>query len=555
MRSYRLPPRRASAGLVVGLTALMGLFYACDGDGVTRPPPGAANTDIEVSKTVSSPTVDVGVSVTFTITVTNNGPIDAASLSAGDTLPTGLAYVGHSTSRGAYAAATGIWTIGTLPVGQSATLSLVARPEAGTAGDTLTNVAGAISGEFNDSVPANNVASASVIVTEPVVPMPAIDLSITKTVNDPTPAVGDTATFTVTATNAGPVSATQVLVFDTIPAGMNYQGHTVSTGSYDPLSGLWTVGTLGVGASAALSLRLSPATGTAQSTITNRGHVTSGAMTDSVPGNNTASASVTVEADQPPPGGLLFVSDWNSGTGTSLTALTDGGVWNRTYCNTIGDVLSVVAGGPVGWSGQGNVLRIQQLGTTCGMLEADDVLPQSTTHWGRFYFRNDETQTFHNHVVTYHPVGAIQLAIWNRNPSQAGFRTFMRTYFSPSGGAMPYPRYLWQIDQPLQNGTWYRYEWMMEYVTPTTYRIWPRIYNMSGTLVADANNYFFADAAPNAANSLAAHYNAGNSFGFTDVTLGRDFGLGQEGPAGSSSTNGFWYHANVALSLSGWIGP
>jgi hypothetical protein len=96
---------------------------------------------------------------------------------------------------------------------------------------------------------------------------------------------------------------------------------------------------------------------------------------------------------------------------------------------------------------------------------------------------------------------------------------------------------------------------MMEYVTPTEYRISPRVYDMAGRLLLDAATYFQSDYPQSGPDSLATFYAAGETFGFTDVALARNLGLGNEGPATSQATGGFWYHADLAVSLEGWIGP
>src|SRR5207237_5740556 len=70
------------------------------------------------------------------------------------------------------------------------------------------------------------------------------DLAVLKSVNNLTPNVGDTVTFTVTLTDNGPNTATNVQVTDLLPAGLSLVSATPSQGSYNSGSGLWTVGTV-----------------------------------------------------------------------------------------------------------------------------------------------------------------------------------------------------------------------------------------------------------------------------------------------------------------------
>ena len=69
------------------------------------------------------------------------------------------------------------------------------------------------------------------------------DLSLTKSVNPTRVVIGDTVTYTLTLRNAGPDTATGVVVRDELPAGVSYVRHR--GGDYDPDTGAWTVGTIG----------------------------------------------------------------------------------------------------------------------------------------------------------------------------------------------------------------------------------------------------------------------------------------------------------------------
>ncbi|HEX8515519.1 MAG TPA: ice-binding family protein [Bacteroidia bacterium] len=80
------------------------------------------------------------------------------------------------------------------------------------------------------------------------------DLSIVKTVNNTHPIFGNNVVFTITVTNNGPDNANGVEVIDILQEGYVYVSSSATTGTYDPLSGEWTVGTLNNGASATLSI-------------------------------------------------------------------------------------------------------------------------------------------------------------------------------------------------------------------------------------------------------------------------------------------------------------
>ena len=88
-----------------------------------------------------------------------------------------------------------------------------------------------------------------------------IDLRINKTVDNTAPNVGDALTFTLTVNNIGPDTATDVQVFDPIPAGFSYIAASMAGGDVrddsDPTgTGLiWTINSLASGASTSLTFQ------------------------------------------------------------------------------------------------------------------------------------------------------------------------------------------------------------------------------------------------------------------------------------------------------------
>ncbi len=240
-------------------------------------------SDIEVTKTVDTgiPTA-LGTPLTFTITAKNNGPSDAASVTVVDSLPTGLTYQSHGTSQGTYVPGSGAWTIGPLATGATATLALVAT---NTQFGLLTNTATRTTSSPIDLGPTNDTASAQVLSGG------SADLALTKTVDRPFAVQGDTVTFTLQLDNYGPNPASGVVVMDLLPAGMTYSAHAVSQGTYNPVTGVWTVGALAV--SQRVTLTISAAI-TGSGNLINTANVTALNQADADLTNNSSSAAVNV---------------------------------------------------------------------------------------------------------------------------------------------------------------------------------------------------------------------------------------------------------------------
>src|SRR5262249_34320149 len=111
-----------------------------------------------------------------------------------------------------------------------------------------------------------------------------------KSVSDPTPNVGDTITYTVTLTNAGPDPATDVTVQDPLPADVSFDSATPSQGAFDPATDVWTVGTVAVGAAEAQTLTIT-ATVINDEPGVNTATISHADQFDPNPANNSASAS------------------------------------------------------------------------------------------------------------------------------------------------------------------------------------------------------------------------------------------------------------------------
>ena len=198
-------------------------------------------SDLALTKTLASFSGDPAtntITATFTLRVTNDGPTDATGVIVDDPLPEGAALV-SATGTGNYSAATGLWTVGALSKDATATLAMVMTADAS---HNLVNVAKA-SADQPDHNPGNNVSAAQA-QHDPAAPERfTADLSLTKTVDNPTPSVGDLVTFTLTLANSGPSATAGVQVRDTIRPDSLVELVSVETsGTATYTDALWTVG-------------------------------------------------------------------------------------------------------------------------------------------------------------------------------------------------------------------------------------------------------------------------------------------------------------------------
>ena len=240
-------------------------------------------TDVGVTKVVNDLTPLVGSDVTFTVTAdeprtqprAGGGHHRCAAGRRSDVRQR------HARRPARYDAATGRWSIGTLTVGSSATLTIVAT--------VITNVAVSNTATRTDMVQTDiNPANDTAYVT--LNPVPTVDHVVTKEVDRTDVPIGDQVQFTVRIQNIGPSPASGVTVSDLLPASLVYVSSS-GDGSYDPVAGLWTVGNLAVSTTATLQI---VATATALGTYTNLASLRSSTPPDNNSTNNSGNATVNV---------------------------------------------------------------------------------------------------------------------------------------------------------------------------------------------------------------------------------------------------------------------
>jgi uncharacterized repeat protein (TIGR01451 family) len=223
--------------------------------------------------------------VTYTLTVTNNGPLNATNVTTTDTLPATVSYISATPSQGScFQSVPGTVSCNLGSIANGGTATVLIRVTANTAG-TITNAA-SVQGTETDLNSANNSASAATTVT------PRADVAVSQTAAPDPVLLGNTLTYTVTVRNNGPSTATGVVATDTLDANNTFQSATSTQGSCS-LSGrivTCNIGTLASGSTATVTIRV---TATKQGNVSNSVSVRANEFDPTSP-NNSSSLSTKV---------------------------------------------------------------------------------------------------------------------------------------------------------------------------------------------------------------------------------------------------------------------
>lgn len=111
-------------------------------------------SDLSVSKVVNNNPIKINDTISFTVTAKNNGPSNNTNVYVTDLLPSGYTFTSASATAGTYNSSTGIWSIGNLNNGSTATLTINAKVNAN---GSYTNSA-TITGNNTDPISSNNIS-------------------------------------------------------------------------------------------------------------------------------------------------------------------------------------------------------------------------------------------------------------------------------------------------------------------------------------------------------------------------------------------------------------
>jgi len=210
-----------------------------------------ALADLSVTKDDAPDPVTAGFSLVYTITLTNEGPSDAASVTLSDPLPAGTTFQSLSQPAG--------WSCTTPAVGAGGTVScslatfapgsavfvLTGLVDSGVAaGTVLTNTATATSSTPDPNPGSESATSATTVVGA------TTTFSIAKTGTPDPVLAGDNLTYTITASNNSSGDLKSADLADTLPAGTTFVSLAAPAG--------WNCTTPAVGAGGTVSCTAAP---------------------------------------------------------------------------------------------------------------------------------------------------------------------------------------------------------------------------------------------------------------------------------------------------------
>ena len=203
-------------------------------------------TDLEVTKTTDKAAALENETVTFTLAWKNNGPQDAVNAVLTDTLPAGLTFVSATPVPTSTVGQVLTWSLGDSAVGTSGTITVTATVNAGTAGQTLVNVA-RVDNDRQETDYTNNDDSVPVVVST------LANVWINKS-GPATAALGGQVSYTLDYGNNGNTAALNTTVTDVLPAGLTFASATPAPDTVSGQTLTWNLGSLATGSTGSITV-------------------------------------------------------------------------------------------------------------------------------------------------------------------------------------------------------------------------------------------------------------------------------------------------------------
>jgi hypothetical protein len=265
----------------------------------------------------------------------------------------------------------------------------------------------------------------------------------------------------------------------------------------------------------------------------------------------TGQSQVTVSASTSG-GSLSWASAWNSGTGQSITAVTDAGAWGSTMGQGLATQFAIIPSTGLNFPTT-NVAKVTYNGienknfqVTSGIPVSSATVPAVGQYWFvRYYYRNEipdgqdlgEAHWFQTHAYNS----------WTFKHATPAAGTFeFRIVTDLTGGYADNKNYI----VTLNRGVTYIVEMRIQKLTATTGRISMRISDTNGTVLHDDND-FHTYVGSGDTMALEQPVTPVDDGAFTNLDMGNN----DPNRTGAGSFYTGAYAMRVSSNANAWIGP
>ena len=272
------------------------------------------SADLSILQTTQLSSVNIGQNFIYRITVTNNSSVVSQGVTLVETLPDEVTFVTSTLNPAQQIGNNLTFNIGDLAGGENKTIEITvtapSTPSIITANALI----------YSDTFDTNKANNAFTLSTPVLLPQP--DLVVTRTDNIDEVSLGETFAYTLTVTNNGSSQATNVVLTEKLPSGVDFINATNTQGNffYDSYSNQLTANldTLDIGKSTTVTLTLSSIVA---GNLISTSNVISD-QTDANPFNNSLVSVTTINSTVPDPADLELtqtVNNLNPNLGDSIT--------------------------------------------------------------------------------------------------------------------------------------------------------------------------------------------------------------------------------------------
>lgn len=172
--------------------------------------------DLNIGANATPDPVSAGGDITYTLAITNNGPLNAVGVHITDTLPSQVSFISSTPGSQECSINNLVLTCALGDLGAHASQQVVVLAHVNDLASGLINNSATVTSSTYDSDLLNNTATNQTTVVN------SADLEVQNSADKTQVAIGDVFVYSINVSNLGPTRALSVTLQDVLPAGVDY---------------------------------------------------------------------------------------------------------------------------------------------------------------------------------------------------------------------------------------------------------------------------------------------------------------------------------------------